>query len=111
MNNEKEIERMAKAMQDGLSQWDSETHDFTVLLAEILCEKGYGNVKQAVKEFAEKLKRLCNKRCKLFQGLCDNCSSREKRLSYEYMKLRNEWITMEQEINNLIIELYGGKEC
>lgn len=57
MNNEKEIEEMAKVMQDTLFQWDSDAHDLTVSLAEILCEKGYGNVK----EFAEKKNTDCIK--------------------------------------------------
>lgn len=95
MNNEKEIEEMAKAMRDCLYQWDSDTHDLTDSLAEILCEKGHGNVKRAVKEFAQ-----AEKDC-----LINTTIGHTQEFNDGY---NNALVDVKKVIDNLITELYGG---
>lgn len=82
MNKEKEIEEMAKE----LNCATNESFVSCRKIARILVEKrGYGNIKQAVKEFAEKLKE---------QMELNGCRS----------QLHN------RIIDNLITELYGADE-
>lgn len=89
MDKEKEIEQTAKALHgalvyDGGYGWDDEQEVDCWETARILVNAGYGNVKQAVKEFAKELKK-----CFL-------------PMSFGYMCL-DVW----ESINNLFKELYG----
>lgn len=83
MNNENEIERMASI----IIKHPLESHASAVELS----EQGIGDKKQAVKEFAEKLKR---------QSIT--------------LKDKSGWVQcvviMAVEIDNLITELYGADE-
>lgn len=68
MDKKKEIEEMARALHsalvyDGGYGWDDEQEVDCVETARNLINAGYGNVKQAVKEFAEKLKSLFCTEC------------------------------------------------
>lgn len=101
---EKEIEEMAQAIQDCLYQWDSDAQDLTVSLAEILCEKGYGNVKQAVKEFAERIKNFINSNTAI------GCCQRDNEEDF-FAEFSCTPYSMLEFIDNLMTELYGGKEC
>lgn len=78
MNNKNEIEKMARIIKPFVTVLCEED-----TIAEALVNAGYGNVKQAVKEFAEKLK--------------------EKMELNGYRSLLHNRI-----IDNLITELYGA---
>lgn len=58
MNSEKEIEKMGKAMCEEFrsDHCGNDCECANEFIAEKLINAGYGNIKQAVKEFAEKLK-------------------------------------------------------
>lgn len=99
MNKEKEIERMAKVLCDSPNRDCNTCHTYLhgrlrenceyISFANKFISMGYGNVKQAVKEFAEKLKE-----------------------EYCYVD-KNDGICMgafPDEIDNLITELYGEDE-
>lgn len=61
MNKKKEIQRMSEIIADAYLPNNRPQSSFDVFrfkpAAEALSKAGYGNVKQAVKEFAEELKR------------------------------------------------------
>lgn len=97
MNNEKEIEEMAKVLFESGVALDATDFAFGVdgddhftRLAIKLVNVGFGNVKQAVQEFAEELK----KRAKLLHE--------PNREWYENVRVN--------EIDDLIAELYGADE-
>ncbi len=100
MNNEKEIKRMAEQIEQSLllanryagSMNKGKGH----WIASYLVNAGYGNVKQAVKEFAEKLKNIT---CVLSVGTEMDGSNLIIQVT-ELFKI----------IDNLITELYGADE-
>lgn len=135
MNNENEIERMeqlidtatraaTKRFTDETSRWVKEHHSYDSRrdveaahsksiyreVAESLVNAGIGDKEQAVKEFAEKLKGLCDEKRKLFDKLYDNCAAGQAQLACSFIERRNEWIEMKQKIDNLITELYGADD-
>lgn len=61
MNNEKEIEKLARTIEliklQALNTVGSLNKGYGMFYAEHLVSAGYGNVKQAVKEFGERAKR------------------------------------------------------
>lgn len=116
MNKEKDIEEMAKTLYAphleeqndgygelcrGCQKWYedepcNEKHncDYYRNIAKHLQNVGYGNVKQAVKEFAEKLKEIA--------------IDISKDVGIEYSVLRTQ--TLLEQIDNLITELYGADD-
>lgn len=86
MNNEKEIEKMRPVLYDICCQSCMIDN-----IAYALIAAGYGNVKQAVKEFAEKLKM--------------RFSSARDELDF-YIAVYN-FSDIKRKIDNLITELYG----
>lgn len=92
---EQQIEEMAKFFADlYFDVYDpNDEKDSYMYLARILYEEGYGNVKQAVKEFAEKIKNIT---CVLSVGTEIDGSNLIIQVS-ELFKI----------IDNLITELYG----
>ncbi len=80
MNKEKEIEEMAKAIDYVIYQYSSDPNtppdnNLSECIAYDLIVRGYGNVKQAVKDFAEKLKEqmeLNGYRSPLHNRIIDN---------------------------------------
>lgn len=98
MNKEKEIEQMAKTIEliklQALNTVGSLNKGYGMFYAEHLASAGYGNIKQAVKEFAEKLKLKATHYCEQ-----DNDIDPEQ------------WDSVNTEdIDNLITELYGADE-
>ncbi len=55
MNKEKEIEEMANICYANKREWSGKSQGFCYVQAEALANAGYGNVKQAVKEFSIRL--------------------------------------------------------
>lgn len=72
MDKEKEIEEMAKAMCKGCSMIECkpDEHCYVYPPAERAVNAGYGNIKQAVKEFAEKLEKLLIEHEKRYSHFC-----------------------------------------
>lgn len=106
MDKEKEIERIATIIACSICGGDrnSSCEDICDVLkkarkkATILVNAGYGNVKQAVKEFASELKeRVCG-------GVYED----------EDLYVKNKWYTQKEFvieiIDNLITELYGASD-
>ena len=94
MNNEKEIEKMAEQIEQSLLLANSYVGSMNKgkghWIASYLFKAGYGNVKQAVKEFAEKLKECA---CAVINSTFD-------------LRL----VVDVKTIDNLITELYGADE-
>jgi hypothetical protein len=92
MNSEKEIEKMGKAMCEEFrsDHCGNDCECANEFIAEKLINAGYGNVKQAVKEFAEKLK------------------SNSKR--FGNIDGDNYYVWFESELDKLFNELYGADE-
>ncbi len=94
MNKEKEILEMTKFIAENISicgiDIGCQNKSCSKCISENLQGKGYGNVKQAVKEFAEKLKSH-----KHLMGSIDDNSA---------------YVWFENELDNLITELYGADE-
>lgn len=69
MDKEKEIEEMAKAMCKGCSMIECkpDEHCYVYPPAERAVNAGYGNIKQAVKEFAEKFCDLLWIKCGIYK--------------------------------------------
>lgn len=113
MEKEKQIKEMTNLIKSTRARCSGEC-DMDISCNECdarqLFNAGYGNVKQAVKEFAEKLKGLCDKKRKLFEKLYDKCAPRQAQLANSFIERRNEWIEMKQKIDNFITELYGADE-
>lgn len=99
MNKEKEIEEMAR-ISATLNICEFKCFECPNISCEVkarvqrLQNAGYGNVKQAIKEFAEKLKEIA--------------IDISKDVGIEYSVLRTQ--TLLEQIDNLITELYGGNE-
>lgn len=91
MNKEKEIEEMTEAVMCAMEYREkTDTPNFE-LIAQNLINTGYGNVKQAIKEFAEKFKKEFLKHFPtLFTDAIYQCT--------------------DSELDNLITELYGADE-
>lgn len=91
MNKKKEIEEMTEAVMCAMEYREkTDTPNFE-LIAQNLINTGYGNVKQAVKEFAEKFKKEFLKNFPtLFTDAIYQCT--------------------DSELDNLITELYGADE-
>lgn len=102
MDKQKEIERIAK-----LLPLYTPINCNNSKVAEAFVNAGYGDVKQAVREFAERLKELCNEKRKLFEALYDNCAPLQAELAREFIEKRNEWIEMKQKIDELVKEVCG----
>lgn len=92
MNKEKEIDRLGKAMCEKFrsDHCGNDCECANEFIAEKLINAGYGNVKQAVKEFAEKLK------------------SNSKR--FGNIDSDNYYVWFESELDKLFNELYGADE-
>ncbi|MDE6965505.1 MAG: hypothetical protein K2O94_00850 [Clostridiales bacterium] len=88
MNKKKEIEEMGKAMCEKFrsDHCGNDCECANEFIAEKLINAGYGNVKQAVKEFGEKLKKEFTNYCEL--PIKQSCNI----------------------VDNLITELYGADE-
>lgn len=91
MNKLEEIDRLGKVIAN--SGYFGKHNDENMLAQDIL-DAGYGNIKQAVKEFAEKLKEIA--------------IDISKDVGIEYSVLRTQ--TLLEQIDNLITELYGADE-
>lgn len=101
MNKEKEIEEMAKVLFESGVALDATDFAFGVdgddhftRLAIKLVNAGYGNVKQAVKEFVDRLK--------------ETAIDISKDVGTEYSVLQTQ--TLLEQIDDLITELYGADE-
>lgn len=104
MDKEKEIEELEKVVKQALEPVEygiGEVHYPTDKeIAESLYVKGYGNVKQAIKEFAEELKKKAKYK-ELKTQPNDNWN-------YGFNVIRK--AVSEDDIDNLITELYGVNE-
>lgn len=94
MDKEKQVEKMAKIIDEMYNVYDTTAGD----IAEGLHDAGYGNVKEAVKEFAERVKGI-------FSG---NAEERQKGYAKEIVCS----LTIDEfneEIDELIKEVCGEK--
>lgn len=112
MNKEKEIEDMANALlqYDKTLFWSGR---FEVATA--LYNAGYGNVKQAVKEFAEKkVKPLIDELVEIWfmdsQCQVSNCHKSDNVQCGSGVCIEENQKIWENKIDNLITELYGADE-
>lgn len=106
MDKEKEIEGMAKAMCKGCSMIECkpDEHCYVYSPAERAVNAGYGNVKQAVKEFAEKFKQKVKR-------VSDNGFTGKTEKQLYQRRGMEEGLQMAIEIvDDLILELYGEKK-
>lgn len=76
-------------------------------IAVTLKKQGYGDTKQAVREFGEKLKKLCDEKCKLLEELYDKATPKQMKLACNFLDRRFEWGTMKSAINKLLAEGTG----
>lgn len=78
------------------------------LAANRLFNAGYGDVKQAVEEFAGKLKVYCEGRKKKFEELSEvSANNKEYSLSLSFLERVSECLFLEIEIEKLLVGLYG----
>lgn len=63
--------------------------------------------KQAAIEFAEKVKKLCDEKCKLLEELYNKATPKQMKLAGNFLDRRFEWATMKSAINKLLAEVNG----
>lgn len=106
MNKEKEIEEMSSIIRPFVTVLCEED-----TVAEALIDAGYGNVKQAVKEFAEKLIDFCDKKIKFLKRTADLAQNKGMiSLFCDFLQRCDEYKAMKIEIKNIINEHDGSNE-
>lgn len=118
MNKEKEIEEMAKVLFESGVALDATDFAFGVdgddhftRLAIKLVNVGFGNVKQAVNDFAERLKEKFSKRISALKNSEEECQEVGDWETAERCKVAyNEIENILNGFNQLITELYGADE-
>lgn len=118
MNKEKEIEEMGKAMCEKFrsDHCGNDCECANEFIAEKLINAGYGNVKQAVEEFAEKVKPIIGELVELmfndYESHCKitNCEKDDGISCGCNICIEENEKLWKSKIDNLITELYGVDE-
>lgn len=105
MNKEKEIEKIGKVMckEFRSEHCGNDCECANEFIAETLIDAGYGNVKQAVKEFGERIKDF------IFQNTSIGCVTVCGE-EYPVNKLSCTPEALYDKIDDFMTELYGGDE-